>query len=106
MAEESKGALKKMGNYERKGVLMSIVDQLRARQDELANVISIEAGKPINDANVEVTRAIESILTQHLCALSPVCLAEQHSRSLLKNRHVATVNSSLSTRQHAMQASR
>lgn len=44
--------------YERVGYLNSIADQMAARRDELAALISAEAGKPIRDANVEVDRGI------------------------------------------------
>src|SRR5690606_26769693 len=41
-------------------VLRHIVDRLAARREEFAQVMCIEAGKPIKDARTEVARALET----------------------------------------------
>jgi glyceraldehyde-3-phosphate dehydrogenase (NADP+) len=43
--------------YERGAILRNISNGIRARRDELARLIALEAGKPIRDAGVEVDRA-------------------------------------------------
>ena len=44
--------------YERKAILVHIVDELKRRREHLAQVLCVEAGKPIKDARGEVGRAI------------------------------------------------
>jgi glyceraldehyde-3-phosphate dehydrogenase (NADP+) len=44
--------------YERGAILRNISNGIRARRDELARLIALEAGKPIRDAGVEVDRAV------------------------------------------------
>ncbi len=44
--------------YERGAILRGISDGIRARRDELARLIALEAGKPIRDASGEVDRAV------------------------------------------------
>ena len=44
--------------YERGRILRAISDGIKARRDELAELIVAEAGKPIRDALVEVDRAV------------------------------------------------
>ncbi|MBX9898479.1 MAG: aldehyde dehydrogenase family protein [Qipengyuania sp.] len=46
--------------YERQGVLQHCVDRFKARFDELAYALCVEAGKPIRDAEGEVTRLIDT----------------------------------------------
>jgi acyl-CoA reductase-like NAD-dependent aldehyde dehydrogenase len=46
--------------YERQAVLQHCVDRLKARFDELAMALCIEAGKPIRDSRGEVTRLIDT----------------------------------------------
>lgn len=46
--------------YERQAVLDHCVKRFRERQDELAMALCIEAGKPIKDAQGEVTRLIDT----------------------------------------------
>ncbi|MFT7686091.1 MAG: acyl-CoA reductase-like NAD-dependent aldehyde dehydrogenase [Candidatus Azotimanducaceae bacterium] len=53
-------ACKNMPAYERKAVLEHCVKRFRERFDELAESLCIEAGKPINDAEGEVTRLIDT----------------------------------------------
>jgi acyl-CoA reductase-like NAD-dependent aldehyde dehydrogenase len=49
-----------MAAYERKAVLEHCVGRFRERYDELAEALCIEAGKPIKDAEGEVTRLIDT----------------------------------------------
>jgi glyceraldehyde-3-phosphate dehydrogenase (NADP+) len=44
--------------YERGAILRRISEGIRARRDEIAAILSSEAGKPIRDAGVEVDRAV------------------------------------------------
>ena len=48
---------RKLPAYERAAILRGISAGIRARREELARLISLEAGKPIRDALVEVDRA-------------------------------------------------
>jgi acyl-CoA reductase-like NAD-dependent aldehyde dehydrogenase len=50
----------KMPSYEKKAVLEHCVTRFGERFDELAMALCIEAGKPINDAEGEVTRLIDT----------------------------------------------
>ena len=50
----------KMASYEKKAVLEHCVSRFKQRFDELAMALCIEAGKPINDAEGEVTRLIDT----------------------------------------------
>ncbi|HEX6376361.1 MAG TPA: aldehyde dehydrogenase family protein [Allosphingosinicella sp.] len=50
----------RMASYERQAVLQHCVDRFRERFDELAFALCVEAGKPINDAEGEVTRLIDT----------------------------------------------
>jgi len=50
----------KMPSYQKKAVLEHCVTRFKERFDELAMALCIEAGKPINDAEGEVTRLIDT----------------------------------------------
>ena len=50
----------RMASYERQAVLQHCVDRFKQRYDELAYALCIEAGKPIKDAEGEVTRLIDT----------------------------------------------
>ncbi len=50
----------KMASFEKKAVLEHCVTRFKERFDELAMALCIEAGKPINDAEGEVTRLIDT----------------------------------------------
>src|SRR3954467_8489390 len=50
----------KLASYERQAVLQHCVDRFRERQEELAFALCVEAGKPIKDAEGEVTRLIDT----------------------------------------------
>ena len=49
----------RLASYQRQDVLQHCVDRFRQRFDELAFALCVEAGKPINDAEGEVTRLID-----------------------------------------------
>ena len=49
-----------MASYERQNVLLHCVARFRERFDELAHALCVEAGKPIKDAEGEVTRLIDT----------------------------------------------
>ena len=51
---------RKMPGYQRQAVLNHVVDRVTLRQNELAETLCIEAGKPIRDARGEVTRLIDT----------------------------------------------
>ncbi|GIX20632.1 MAG: dehydrogenase [Erythrobacter sp.] len=50
----------RLAAYERQDVLMHCVARFRERFDELAHALCVEAGKPIKDAEGEVTRLIDT----------------------------------------------
>ncbi len=50
----------RLASYERKAVLDHCVARFRERFDELAYALCVEAGKPINDSEGEVTRLIDT----------------------------------------------
>ncbi|NBC88124.1 MAG: aldehyde dehydrogenase family protein [Alphaproteobacteria bacterium] len=50
----------RLAAYERQDVLMHCVERFRERFDELAYALCVEAGKPIKDAEGEVTRLIDT----------------------------------------------
>lgn len=59
-AEAAQPALNKMPAYERQAILEHCVTRFKERFDELAYALCIEAGKPIKDAQGEVTRLIDT----------------------------------------------
>src|SRR3954470_13946495 len=59
-AVEAAEPMARMAAYERQAVLQHCVDRFRARFDELAFALCVEAGKPIKDAEGEVTRLIDT----------------------------------------------
>lgn len=56
-AHKAFGELKKLPAYERARALEGVSTGLKAREDELAETLALEAGKPIRDARAEVKRA-------------------------------------------------
>jgi len=50
----------RLASYERQGVLDHCIARFRERFDELAYALCVEAGKPIRDAEGEVTRLIDT----------------------------------------------
>ena len=59
-AVDATEAMRKMTVYERQAVLEHCIKRFTERQDELAEALCIEAGKPINDAKGEVGRLIDT----------------------------------------------
>src|SRR5687768_14736563 len=59
-AVEAAEPMARMASYERQAVLQHCVDRFRERFDELAYALCVEAGKPINDSEGEVTRLIDT----------------------------------------------
>ncbi|MGA9582746.1 MAG: aldehyde dehydrogenase family protein [Allosphingosinicella sp.] len=59
-AVEAAGPMARMASYERQAVLQHCVDRFKARFDELAFALCVEAGKPIRDSEGEVTRLIDT----------------------------------------------
>ncbi|HEX9947852.1 MAG TPA: aldehyde dehydrogenase family protein [Allosphingosinicella sp.] len=59
-AAAAAGPMAKLASYERQAVLQHCVDRFRERYDELAFALCVEAGKPIKDAEGEVTRLIDT----------------------------------------------
>jgi glyceraldehyde-3-phosphate dehydrogenase (NADP+) len=57
--------MRRMPAYERAAVLMRASAELQVRRDEIAAVLSAEAGKPIKDARIETDRAA---MTFHVAA--------------------------------------
>lgn len=51
---------KKLPAYKRAEILKNIIKGLEQRKEEIAKAITIEAGKPITDSRVEVSRAINT----------------------------------------------
>jgi len=49
---------KKLAPFERHGILSKIADAIGARAEEIARVLSAEAGKPIKTARVELERSV------------------------------------------------
>jgi acyl-CoA reductase-like NAD-dependent aldehyde dehydrogenase len=49
---------RKMPGYERQAILRTISDGIRSRREDFAQLIALEAGKPIRTARAEVDRAI------------------------------------------------
>ncbi len=54
------GPMARLASYEKQGVLDHCVARFRERFDELAYSLCVEAGKPIKDAEGEVTRLIDT----------------------------------------------
>ncbi|MEM7666243.1 MAG: aldehyde dehydrogenase family protein [Pseudomonadota bacterium] len=50
----------KLASFEKQDVLMHCVNRFKERFDELAYALCVEAGKPINDSEGEVTRLIDT----------------------------------------------
>tara|TARA_A100001391_G_scaffold7621_3_gene4812 strand:- start:8954 stop:10387 length:1434 start_codon:yes stop_codon:yes gene_type:complete len=59
-AERAAPAMAKLASFEKQGVLEHCVSRFRERFDELAYALCVEAGKPIKDAEGEVTRLIDT----------------------------------------------
>jgi glyceraldehyde-3-phosphate dehydrogenase (NADP+) len=51
---------KRLASWERAAILTRIADALTTQTEEIARMISLEAGKPIKDARAEVSRAVHT----------------------------------------------
>ncbi len=59
-AARASTSMRRLRSYQRKAILMHCKQRCEARAEELALALCIEAGKPIRDARVEVTRLIDT----------------------------------------------
>ncbi len=59
-AVEASQPFRRWAPYERQAVLRHCVNRFQEREAELAEILSLEAGKPIRDSRGEVTRFIET----------------------------------------------
>jgi acyl-CoA reductase-like NAD-dependent aldehyde dehydrogenase len=59
-AVTASAAMRRLKAYERQAVLEHCVARFKARAEELAEVLCIEAGKPIKDSRGEVSRLIDT----------------------------------------------
>ncbi len=59
-AVESAAPLRRMAAYERRAILDHCIRRFREREEELAQTLRIEAGKPIKDSRGEVARLIDT----------------------------------------------
>lgn len=61
-AHDAFQSFKKTSAYERAEILYKVVDLLKARKVEMAEILALEAGKPLKSANAEVERTIATYL--------------------------------------------
>lgn len=59
-ADAASEPMRRMKPFQRKAVLRHVVERAREREDELAHVIQVEAGKPIQQARGEVARMLDT----------------------------------------------
>ena len=59
-AHDAAEPMARMASYERQEVLQHCVARFKQREEELAHVLCIEAGKPIKDSRGEVSRLIDT----------------------------------------------
>ncbi|CAM6051421.1 unnamed protein product [Sphagnum compactum] len=59
-AVKAQPAMGALGSYERKAILLQVVTELKRRSEEIAQLLTMECGKPIKDARGEVTRSIDT----------------------------------------------
>jgi glyceraldehyde-3-phosphate dehydrogenase (NADP+) len=62
-AEQAFEVTRRMPTYERVALLKAMAAGLKSRRDEIAQMISAEAGKPIRDAEVETDRGVFTLET-------------------------------------------
>jgi acyl-CoA reductase-like NAD-dependent aldehyde dehydrogenase len=60
-AAAAAGPMRRLGAWQRKAVLKHLLGRCSERRDELANVLVVEAGKPIQFAKAEVARLLDTI---------------------------------------------
>ncbi len=59
-ATAAAGPMRRLGAWQRKAVLRHLLERCKERGDELANVLVVEAGKPIQFARGEVARLLDT----------------------------------------------
>ncbi|MEZ4431656.1 MAG: aldehyde dehydrogenase family protein [bacterium] len=52
--------MRRLPAWKRQRILMQVVEAIEARHEELAQVLRVEAGKPIKDARGEITRGVDT----------------------------------------------
>jgi len=62
-AETAFEEMRRLGTYERAQILQKLTDGLAAREDEIARMIALEAGKPLRDARAEAARGVFTFQT-------------------------------------------
>lgn len=62
-AERVSPELREMPTFERAGILTKLAVKMRVERDAIAELIALEAGKPIRDAEVEADRGVFTIET-------------------------------------------
>jgi acyl-CoA reductase-like NAD-dependent aldehyde dehydrogenase len=62
-AVAAKEPMRRLGAWERREVLAHCVRRFEERREELAEILTVEAGKPITDSRGEVTRLIDTFRT-------------------------------------------
>ena len=60
-ANDAKEALIEMSAFKISNKLFNVVDKLREKRQEFAELLTLEVGKPINESLVEVDRSIETL---------------------------------------------
>lgn len=60
LASEAFKKTKKMASYQRAEILSNIASKIKEEQTELAEIITLEAGKPIKQSRIEVERAVST----------------------------------------------
>jgi acyl-CoA reductase-like NAD-dependent aldehyde dehydrogenase len=60
-AASAAGPLRRLPAYKRRAVLDHVLTRCRARREELADILVIEAGKPLQFARAEVARCIDTL---------------------------------------------
>ena len=51
---------RRMPSFKRADILNHVANRIAQRAEELAHILAIEAGKPINDARGEITRGVDT----------------------------------------------
>ena len=60
-ANDAKSVLTEMSAFKISNKLFNVVDKLRKKRQEFAELLTLEVGKPINESLVEVDRSIETL---------------------------------------------
>lgn len=60
-ANDAKSVLTEMSAFKISNKLFNVVDKLREKRQEFAELLTLEVGKPINESLVEVDRSIETL---------------------------------------------